>query len=181
MRCSICGAETGDAQRVCDRCRQAQADVQVLTPDERDRFTGITIDVGEQQRDYNQSHHAGRGVFIRHITLDWRGGLADKAGYCRCSGRDCFCRIAPRHHVGRCFRHRVAAVSFFSPLSRKYPGPEYNRFRDIFSERAFIIEGRSSFILEVGEYFVNVGKQLFFILRQRTGQRQQVGDMIAAK
>ncbi|SDF36741.1 hypothetical protein [Sporolituus thermophilus] len=78
MRCSICGAETGDALRVCDRCRQAQAEVQVLTPDERDRFTGITIDAGEKQRDYNQSHHAGRGVFIRHITLGWRGGWLTK-------------------------------------------------------------------------------------------------------
>lgn len=83
MHCTVCGQETGSmTESRCKNCRP-EPDVQILTPEEREKFHGVTIDSdGGRQDDGQQRHSTGtgqnQGVYIRQVSFGSGGGLISK-------------------------------------------------------------------------------------------------------
>jgi hypothetical protein len=82
MRCNRCGAESESDNGVCPNCgeRTDGAEVEVLPPEERDEFQGITIEQNPQasgdERGYSdyEYHDPHKGVYVRRINLSGKGG-----------------------------------------------------------------------------------------------------------
>jgi len=74
MRCTVCGAQTDAADNCCTSCRQKQPEVQVMTREERDEFSGVTIEQGDNRQkegtEYHQSGARRNGIYIRQYNLN---------------------------------------------------------------------------------------------------------------
>lgn len=82
MRCENCGTELAADEFECRRCQSDQAAVQVLSPEEKQSFDGITIDTaGDAPRyeKYEQQDSAEPRIFVRQIHINPSGlGLLPK-------------------------------------------------------------------------------------------------------
>ncbi len=75
-QCTQCAAEIKEGMTYCPKCGQMCSAVQVLTPQERENFQGITIqdDKDEQASGYEQrSFESGQRVYVRHIQFGSSG------------------------------------------------------------------------------------------------------------
>lgn len=75
MRCTVCGAPTDADNSCCASCQQKQPEVQVMTREERDGFSGVTIEQGDNNRqkegtEYQQSGARGNGIYIRQYNMN---------------------------------------------------------------------------------------------------------------
>ena len=76
MYCAKCGQETKDNENLCVNCQQPENQIEVLPPEERENFQGITL----EQNESNQ-HHSKEGyyefenngqrqkVYVKHINM----------------------------------------------------------------------------------------------------------------
>lgn len=74
MRCTVCGTPTDADDSCCTSCRQKQSEVQVMTREERDGFSGVTIEQGDNRQkegtEYQQSGARGNGIYIRQYNMN---------------------------------------------------------------------------------------------------------------
>lgn len=68
MRCNICGEETFNEKDSCSACRAKLNQIQVLSPDERENFKGVTIEQGAPQNEDNK--YANYRSFQRVYTFN---------------------------------------------------------------------------------------------------------------
>jgi hypothetical protein len=84
MRCERCGAEIHDAGKTCPECGHSFREVEVLTPEEREGFQGITIESPgsrrERDEDYSYEYHdPEKRVYVRRFNLNTGpGGLLNR-------------------------------------------------------------------------------------------------------
>lgn len=58
MKCKVCGVEIRSDEELCPLCRELENKVQVLTPKEKQDFSGITIEQDqEKQAPYYDDYH----------------------------------------------------------------------------------------------------------------------------
>lgn len=74
MYCKNCGTPLDPSMTVCKKCEHdvIEAEVEVLTPEEKDSFQGVTIDTNEagaQEREREQAH-SRQSVYFKHSTLN---------------------------------------------------------------------------------------------------------------
>jgi hypothetical protein len=82
MRCYRCGAEIETESGVCPNCgeRLDGSEIEVLPPEERDEFQGITLEQnpqtsGDERGYYDYEYRDSRkGVYVRRINLSGKGG-----------------------------------------------------------------------------------------------------------
>jgi len=75
MRCDICGTERKSEDHECSTCKYAESKIQVLTPEEKDRFKGVTIDQGnfndQQFHDAaNPRHGSKQRIYVKHTNFN---------------------------------------------------------------------------------------------------------------
>lgn len=71
MRCPNCGYMQED-QDICPECGYKLNNVQLLTPEERENFTGITIEQEEQEPSHAKEYSRQYGQYKTRIV--WTGG-----------------------------------------------------------------------------------------------------------
>lgn len=49
MNCTVCGAEVQENEQQCSKCKEMESKVQVLTLEEKEHFSGITLEQGDEQ------------------------------------------------------------------------------------------------------------------------------------
>jgi len=73
VKCIVCGAEIQSDEQLCPVCIEVEHKVQVLTPEEKQDFTGITIeqDQGKQTREYDDSHdnNEKQRIYVKHVKF----------------------------------------------------------------------------------------------------------------
>lgn len=74
MRCTMCGAETETNNDKCSTCRQAE--LKILTPEEKTHFTGVTIEAetNNDSKDSNNSYQysdsgGNHRVYIKQVKF----------------------------------------------------------------------------------------------------------------
>lgn len=74
MYCKNCGTPLDSSMTVCKKCEHdsIEAEVEVLTPEEKDSFQGVTIDTHEAgtQGRVNEQAHSQQGVYFKYSTLN---------------------------------------------------------------------------------------------------------------
>ena len=76
QRCSKCAAEIEEGKNCCPDCGNQCSAVQILTPQEREQFHGVTIQDAETLRDsYSEygSDETRQRVYVRHVQIDSTG------------------------------------------------------------------------------------------------------------
>ncbi len=79
MRCAHCGAELRPGEQQCSNCCQTETAVQVLTPEEKRQFQGVTLEqegeteTGSCYKDGNSQ--SDRRIYVRQINLTGTGLL----------------------------------------------------------------------------------------------------------
>lgn len=71
MRCT-CGAEVEPGKEKCAQCQSLEAKVQLLTPEERQHFQGVTIDQeGESAEEHSGSSgfHSGSRIYVKQVSF----------------------------------------------------------------------------------------------------------------
>ena len=81
MYCHKCQTEISPESKTCPHCGEMQHRVEVLSPEERENFQGITIEAntGERQRrDYYESEEEysdpRKGVYVRRFSFGGGSG-----------------------------------------------------------------------------------------------------------
>jgi len=72
LNCTICGAEVEVDEQQCSKCREMESKVQVLTLEEKQDFSGITLvqDQQEEQEHYEQqAHHDNRRMYAKQFSI----------------------------------------------------------------------------------------------------------------
>jgi hypothetical protein len=64
LQCNVCGNETVEATGVCPDCASNLNKVQVLPPDERESFHGLTIEQDGRRETNDQTESPFRKVFV---------------------------------------------------------------------------------------------------------------------
>jgi RNA polymerase subunit RPABC4/transcription elongation factor Spt4 len=75
MRCEQCGAEVDATGKTCPECGHSVGMVEILTPEEREGFQGLTIETpgsgGARQDDYSYEYHEPQtGVDVRKFNFN---------------------------------------------------------------------------------------------------------------
>jgi len=73
MRCTVCGAETDADNGRCTSCQHNQPEVQVMSQEERDTFSGLTIEQGGTRQEESTEYQSGarrNGVYVRQYNLN---------------------------------------------------------------------------------------------------------------
>lgn len=72
MKCAICGRELGGEEK-CQYCRPEPAqEVQILTPEERENFQGMTLGdeaTERNERGYYQHDGAGPRIYVKQVSF----------------------------------------------------------------------------------------------------------------
>ena len=58
LNCKVCGAKVETDEQQCSRCRDMESKVQVLTLEERQDFSGITLEQEQQEDEGHYGHQA---------------------------------------------------------------------------------------------------------------------------
>jgi hypothetical protein len=73
VKCIVCGAEIQSDEQLCPVCIELEHKVQVLTPEEKQDFSGITIeqDQGKQTSDYDDYHgnNEKQRIYVKHVNF----------------------------------------------------------------------------------------------------------------
>lgn len=73
MKCIVCGAQTQSDEQLCPLCIESEHKVQVLTPEAKQDFTGITIeqDQGKQTNEYNEYHGTNKKqrLYVKYVNF----------------------------------------------------------------------------------------------------------------
>lgn len=76
MRCDQCQAEIGAESQRCPHCGAEQPTVEVLSPEERENFQGLTIETESPGREQRSEGYSGdeyfdprRGVYVRRFSF----------------------------------------------------------------------------------------------------------------
>lgn len=77
MRCAKCGEAIIGSEEKCKICEGLEQDIRVLSPDERDRFKGLTIQQGQEtpsdpDRDGSYEYRnegPGHRVYVRQVSF----------------------------------------------------------------------------------------------------------------
>lgn len=70
--CKVCGAKVQGDEQECSDCREIENKVQVLSPEERQHFSGITLeqDVQEQKSDgWHEGSNANQRIYIKQFSM----------------------------------------------------------------------------------------------------------------
>ena len=51
LNCTVCGIEVQENEQQCSKCREIESKVQVLTLEEKEHFSGITLEQGHVQEE----------------------------------------------------------------------------------------------------------------------------------
>ncbi|MDF2635540.1 MAG: hypothetical protein K0R78_2414 [Pelosinus sp.] len=73
VKCVVCGLETQSDEHLCPRCIELENKVQVLTPEEKRDFAGITIEQDqEKQTEYgdNRSYTDNHRIYVKHMNVN---------------------------------------------------------------------------------------------------------------
>lgn len=74
MKCIACGAEIQPDKQLCALCMELEHKVQVLTPEEKQDFSGITIeqDQGKQTNEYDDylDNDEKQRIYVRHVNFN---------------------------------------------------------------------------------------------------------------
>jgi hypothetical protein len=86
LNCTVCGAEIQSDTGQCPKCKEIENNVQVLTPEEKQDFDGITIEQdvekrAEEQYTY-QSYNKNQRIYVKHVNFGGRMGLFTKLILC---------------------------------------------------------------------------------------------------
>lgn len=73
LRCSVCGAEVRAEEQQCSNCIEKESKVQVLTPEEKQEFNGVTL-VQEQEQGarghYESEHyHRDQRIYTKQFSV----------------------------------------------------------------------------------------------------------------
>lgn len=83
MICPNCGRETGPQTTECQYCREGGGEVKILTPTERESFSGVTVDSGPADddgrgRDRGRYEEPRQRVYVRHVSFGGGTSLLTK-------------------------------------------------------------------------------------------------------
>jgi uncharacterized membrane protein len=68
MQCNTCGTELDERNGTCPRCHIKSGKVQILSPEERENFNGITIEQDNGNKRTDQSGSSFRKVFVFQLA-----------------------------------------------------------------------------------------------------------------
>jgi hypothetical protein len=82
LNCTVCGDEIQSDIGQCSKCKEIESNVQVLTPEEKQEFEGITIEQetdkrNEEQYKY-QSFNENQRIYVKHINIGGNMGFFTK-------------------------------------------------------------------------------------------------------
>ena len=82
LNCKVCGAEIQFDTGQCSKCKEVESNVQVLSPEEKKDFGGITIEQDtekktEEQYTY-QGYNENQRIYVKHISFGKHMGLFTK-------------------------------------------------------------------------------------------------------
>ena len=72
LNCKVCGAGMETDEQQCSKCREFENKVQVLTQEERQHFSGITLEQDERQEEGHyqyQASNAKQQMYSRHFSI----------------------------------------------------------------------------------------------------------------
>jgi len=72
LNCRICGAEIETNEQECSKCKEMENKVQVLTPEERQYFNGITVEQDQQDDEGHyrgQASNANQQMYTKQFTI----------------------------------------------------------------------------------------------------------------
>jgi hypothetical protein len=81
MRCEQCQTEIDATSKICPQCGHSVSTVEVLTPEAREDFQGLTLETpgngGARQDDYSYEYHEPqKGVYAREFNFNTaKGGM----------------------------------------------------------------------------------------------------------
>jgi len=80
LNCRVCGVEVEADEQQCPKCREIENKVQVLTLDEKQHFSGITLEQDPQEEEGNdqyqdQDGNANQQMYTRQFSISNTGFL----------------------------------------------------------------------------------------------------------
>lgn len=76
MKCGHCGSELSP-NGACAACGEPEANVTVLSPEESQHFSGMTIEQGgaDSERAYEETQHTygGQRIYVKQVSLSGAG------------------------------------------------------------------------------------------------------------
>ncbi len=71
MKCSVCGVEIQTDKQLCSKCSELENKVQILTPEEKQDFAGLTIeqDPEKQSAGYN-NYRENQRIYVKHVNFN---------------------------------------------------------------------------------------------------------------
>ena len=73
LRCSVCGNEVQADEQQCSNCIEKESKVQVLTPEEKQEFNGITLVQGQEQQEKehykSESYHNNQRIYTTQFSI----------------------------------------------------------------------------------------------------------------
>lgn len=75
MKCNQCGRELPSDETDCSYCKMESQQVQILTPEERQGFKGVTIEQDSERRysdaqDERPQYSANERIFVRQVKFN---------------------------------------------------------------------------------------------------------------
>lgn len=74
MKCSVCGVDIQSDEQLCSRCIELEHKVQVLTPEEKQDFAGLTIEQDQEKESAGHDDYRGHGenqrIYVKHVNLN---------------------------------------------------------------------------------------------------------------
>lgn len=82
LNCTICGAEIQSDTGLCSKCKEIERNIQILSPEEKQEFDGITIEQdpeksAEEHYKY-QSYNENQHIYVKHINFGGQMALLTK-------------------------------------------------------------------------------------------------------
>lgn len=74
VKCVVCGIEIQSDGQLCPSCTELENKVQVLTPEEKRDFAGITIEQDQEKQtrghDDKQSYSENQRIYVKHMNFN---------------------------------------------------------------------------------------------------------------
>ncbi len=73
MKCSVCGDEIQPDEQLCSKCNDLEHKVQILTPEEKQDFAGLTIEQDPEQQSvgYND-YRENQRIYVKYVNFNMR-------------------------------------------------------------------------------------------------------------
>jgi hypothetical protein len=73
VKCVVCGHEIRSDDQLCPNCIELENKVQVLTPEEKRDFSGITIEQDQEKQsaghDDNRGYSENQRIYVKHVNF----------------------------------------------------------------------------------------------------------------